>query len=370
MSELNMAISAQGNGQVVELAGAKPLRIEPLPKEEEANWDRLVRPYETRELFHQLVWLDYLEATQGAKKVLYRLMAGSDCMGYFCGAVVKKGPFKVFATPLKGWGTNFMGPIADRDLDQQAFLRALDELARREGFDMVEMESRALSGEILAKAGYEPTEGKTYLVQLGPENPEAMWKNLDSTCRNRIRKAQKSGLVVEDADDPMMVEEFYQQYTALLARKKQPSPYSRERPRQLFDYLKKKDMLFALRIKSKSGEVVATGLFPHDERSMYFWGGASPLAFRQFCPNEFLHWSAMSLAAERGLQTYDMCGYGQFKKKFGGELVYLKRWHKCYSPVTRLARKMYQTYYGYRQRILGGLAKPAAALRQKSEASA
>ena len=31
---------------------------------------------------------------------------------------------------MKGWASNFMGPVVNSDYDQDAFLRAIDELAQ------------------------------------------------------------------------------------------------------------------------------------------------------------------------------------------------------------------------------------------------
>lgn len=56
---------------------------------------------------------------------------------------------------------------------------------------------------------------------------------------------------------------------------------------------------------------------------------------------------------DRGLRVYNMCGYGRFKKKFGGDLVTLKRWHKCYWRTARWARRGYELYFQKRIRLQG-----------------
>ncbi len=343
-------LSGTGAACVEAQAEVPVISLEPLGPEKTPEWDRLTAPFNSRELFHRSIWLRFLQATQGATPLLCTIRAGDAPIGYFSGGIVRKGPFKILGSPLKGWGTNFMGPIANH-LDQEAFLRALDELARRERLSIVELEGRALSEQSMARAGYEATLGKTFLVKLLPETPDGAWNNLESTCRNRVRKAIKSGLFAEDCDDPEVVDEFYGFYSNLMAHKRLPMPYGVERARQLFRHLKTEGLLFAVRVKNKQGEVLAAGLYPHDDRCMYFWGGASSLTQREVCPNEFLHWSAMSFAIQRGVQLYDTCGPGQFKKKFGGELVILRRWHKCFSRSAKAARRMYQAFFEYRNAI-------------------
>jgi lipid II:glycine glycyltransferase (peptidoglycan interpeptide bridge formation enzyme) len=178
-----------------------------------------------------------------------------------------------------------------------------------------------------------------------------MWKALDSTCRNRVRKAIKAGLTAEDVSDEVIADEFYDHYTDVMRRKGLRPPYPREQARLLFRHLKKADLLFALRIRDAEGNVLATGLYPHDDRSMYFWGGASVLDGRDLCPNEFLHWSAMRLGAQRGITCYNMCGSGRFKKKFGGVLITRRRWHKCFSLAATWSRNLYWLYFSEGQRL-------------------
>src|SRR5262249_33901458 len=109
--------------------------------------------------------------------------------------------------------------------------------------------------------------------------------------------------------------------------------------------------LIALRVRNRRGDVIATGLFPHDERAMYFWGGASSSEGYQSCANEYMQWKAMCLAANRGVSRYDMSGNGLFKKKFGGELIERRRWTKCYSSAARWSRSAYQFLFDRRLRL-------------------
>lgn len=328
-------------------------QMEPLTADEAARWDELIAGFASRELFHRQVWLDYLAASRGVEIRQWAIRRGSQTLGYFCGGIVQKGPFRILGSPLKGWGTNFMGPVVNGCLDTSAFLRALDELAARERLAMLELENRNFDGSALESAGYETAPGWTYAVALTPEDPDLMWRALDSTCRNSIRKAFKAGLTVEDTGDLSASDEFYGQYLDLMKRKGLVPPYPRSYPQLLVFHLKRADSLFALRVRDAERQLLATGLFPHDDRTVYFWGGASWEDGRDLCPNEFLHWSAMRLAAERGLRQYDMCGYGRFKKKFGGELVTLKRWHKCYWRTARWARRGYEVYFQKRIRLQG-----------------
>lgn len=343
--------------------------IEPLSEAETARWDELITPYESTQLFHRSPWLDYLAASRGIEVRRWAIKDGDDIVGYFCGGLAQKGPFRILGSPLKGWGTNYMGPIVGPGVDQRALVQVLDDLAAPERIAMTEIESPALGDDILAAQGFQAVRGWTYQVALTPGEPDRMWQALDSVARNRVRKAIKMGLTVENTDDPSIADEFYDQYSELVKRKGFAPPYLRDYPQLLVRHLKKADLLFTLRVRDADGRVLATGLFPHDDRTVYFWGGASRREGRELCPNELLHWTAMSLAAERKLQRYDMCGYGRFKRKFGGELVELKRWNKYYWRSARWARKSYEIYYQAGRRVGAWLPRtPLAADHQASPA--
>ena len=115
-----------------------------------------------------------------------------------------------------------------------------------------------------------------------------------------------------------MTDEYYDEFMEVMTRKGLFPPYGSDRPRLLFRHLYPNDMLLAVQVLSPEGQSIATGLFPHDDKTIYYWGGASRLTGRQYSPNDLMHWSVMEWALKHGLTAYNMCGPGKFKQKFGG----------------------------------------------------
>jgi hypothetical protein len=328
-------------------------QLEPLTPEEAARWDDLIAPYPTRELFHHSAWLDYLAASRSIQIRLWKICAAGSTVGYFCGGILLKGPFRILGSPLKGWGTNYMGPVANPDLNEMAFLEALDQLAIRERLAMVELESSTLSNQTMEGCGYAADVEHCYIIELNPNDPEKMWRRLHAKARKAIRLANQFGLTVEETDDASIAEEVYDQYKEVLARKNLYPTFDRACPRLVFNALKPHGLLFAFRVREAGGQVIATGLFPHDDRTMYFSFTGSRISGWGFFPNDLLQWTAMRSAAERGITTYNMCGRGQFKSKFGGTLRQVNRWHKCYSRTARWARRGYEFYFQERNHLRG-----------------
>lgn len=327
--------------------------LEPLSPDEAARWDDLIAPYETRQLFHRRAWLDYLAATRALRLDFWAIRESGRTLGFFCGGILRKGPFKILGSPLKGWGTNFMGPVAGRDLDGQAFLGAVDDLARRERLAVVEMESPFLEDRTFETHGYEPVEQQTYVVDLVPAEPGKVWDRIDLKSRQKIRKAQRLGASIHEASGADFAAEFYDQFVEVLARKTLSPPYGPECAPALLDRLGREGMVYALEIKDPEGRSIATGIFPHDDRTVYYWGGASRLSGWAYSPNDLLQWAAMEAACKRGIRVYNMCGYGYFKSKFGGSLEHPRRWHKNYSVAARWARRAYHFYFERQIRLRG-----------------
>jgi hypothetical protein len=342
---------------------SKAYEIETLRASEIGRWDDLITPYANRTLFHRRAWLNYLEASQNISVRQWRVSDHGRLVGYFCGGLLRKGPFKILGSPLRGWGTNFMGPVGDGSLSSSAFLAGLEELARRESLSMVELESRALNETALSADRYEPVTTATFVVDITPANTEPMWRRLDSTRRSGILRAQRCGIVVEQAHDAAIADEFYDQYLQVMREKGLLPPYPRSRPRLLFHHLAGVGLLISLRARNANGDVVATGLFPHDDTTLYFWGGASFSEGYKTNANEYLQWTAMTLGAERGLRSYDMCGNGLFKKKFGGELLEVRRWSKCYSRTARWGRNAYEFVFHQRLKLQATVQRALSAPR-------
>jgi lipid II:glycine glycyltransferase (peptidoglycan interpeptide bridge formation enzyme) len=191
----------------------------------------------------------------------------------------------------------------------------------------------------MVAAGFEVQDGVTHLVPISSE--DEAWAAMRSEARNRVRKAEKAGVTVERMEDPEIVRHFHERFVEVYAKQGMTVPFGPERPRSLFDRLFPADRILPL-VAQKDGEVLAAGLFPYDERCIYFWGAASWLRHHALCPNEALHWEVIRFAARNGIAAYNMCGgTSRFKSKFGGDDVPFPTFHRSALPFLQTARKMY-----------------------------
>jgi len=171
-------------------------------------------------------------------------------------------------------------------------------------------------------------------------------------CRRCIRKAEKSGLVIEEVTEPGG---FALQYCAQLgevfAKQSLVPPYSQQRVEQLIDALHPSGMLLLLRARDARGSVIATSIFPGYGDMMYFWGGASVRGGLENRPNEAMMWHAMRWWKARGVARFDMGGGGAYKAKYGGTPIAVPWLRASRSGVVSLLRSGAETALRLKQRI-------------------
>jgi CelD/BcsL family acetyltransferase involved in cellulose biosynthesis len=327
--------------------------LEPLSKEELATWDERIAGYESTQLFHRQAWLDHIGESRGVKIHQWAIRESGRTVGYFCAGIFTKGPFRILGSPMKGWASNFMGPVVNSDYDQDAFLGAIDELAKSQAIATLEIENPLLRDEQMSAHGYDSVAQPTYVVKLTPYDEAPAWELVNPKARQNVRKARRAGCTVVEASDPSMVEEFYDEFVEVLARKGLFPPYGRGVPRSLFKCLYRNGLLLPLQVKDPEGQVIATCLFPHDDKTIYYWCGGSRLSGWKYSPNDLIHWSAIEWGIKNGLTAYNMCGYGNFKSKFGGPLEEPRRWQKYYSTMARWGRAAYARYHTTRIKVRG-----------------
>lgn len=307
------------------------------------DWDVLIQRYQSKTLFHETAWHNHLMDIHPRGRMVYgRLRDGNTTVGHYCGLRVRKMGIPVHGSPLGGTGTNFMGPLIDEHVDMTPVVDALGTGILRWGRSLhLELSNPMLDEELMKRAGYHVQPGVTHLCEV-PAGEEDAWGYIRSTARNRVRKSRKQKVVLERTTDPAIVDRYYEQFGEVYGKQNMALPWGIERVRSLFDRLHGAGRLLALWAKHDE-RVIATGLFPYDDRCIYFWGGASWLKDQHLYPNEHLQWEVLRFAAEEEIPLYNMCGgMSQFKNKFGGEDVGYNTYYRSRWPILKRARNLYR----------------------------
>ncbi len=311
------------------------------------KWDRDIQGFATKTLFHESAWLDFVQTIHPRGQLEYfEIRQGRAAAGYFCAVRVNKvmSFLQVYGSPLPEAGL-YMGPLVSGGVAQAELVQALVRVCRLKRIASLELANDWLDPQLMRRLGFKVSPNVTHICPLARDEASA-WAALKGTCRTRIRKARKSGLEAEITDDSAIVDAFYSYLTLVLRRKGRWPQYGIERPRSLMACLSPADRLFSVRVKYQ-GRVIGVAFYPHDDRSMYYWDGASDPAHLELCPNELLHWTAMREAIRRGIPLFNIGGGplpSRFTRKFGGEDVPYHSYRRNFVPFLETARNLYNWF--------------------------
>lgn len=311
------------------------------------NIQRAVTIYQTP------AWLAFLSETQRGELVIAALKEGQATLGYFLGMIVRKFGLRILGSPFPGWSTSYMGYALSADVDRRRMVQTLIEYAFDElGCVHLEMMDRNLTLRDLDGLGVEYRMLHGFEIDLQRSEDELI-SRMTSACRRCIRKAEREGVVIEEAHDSGFADDYYAQLRDVFAKQGLVPTYDIHRVRRLITHVYPTGQLLLLRARDPSGRCIATGVFPQLNGVMYFWGGASWRQHQILRPNEALQWQAMKIGKRNGVHTYDMGGAGEYKRKYGGREIAVPWFRKSKYGWMSQMRELARRSVVARQRIFG-----------------
>ena len=308
-------------------------------------------------IYQTPAWLTFLSRTQHGELVVGVLREGQETIGYFTGLIVKKSGLRILGSPFPGWSTDYMGFTLSHGVDRRRAVQALIDFAFQElGCVHLEMMDRNLTVSDLDGLGVQHRAYRGFEIDLTRDEDE-LFSSMTSACRRCIRKAEKEGVLVEEAHDLKFADEYYAQLQDVFAKQSLVPTYGIERVRQLITHVHPTGHLLLLRARDRRGRCIATGIFPYMNGVMYFWGGASWRHHQLLRPNEAIHWHAMKIGKGKGLRTYDMGGGGEYKRKYGGNEIEVPWFRKSKYPWIRYLRDMAEQSHTVRQQCIGWISR-------------
>jgi hypothetical protein len=319
--------------------------------------------YEDRLIFHTEPWLRFVAECQRAEPVLATITDGTTPVGHFTGLLTKRYGLRILGSPMAGWTTSYVGFNLDPAMPRRAALEALLPFAFGDlGCAHLEIRDRGLAESDLGGLGLRWSTAPTAVIDLSP-GEDALFGAMASACRRNIRKADKSGVVIEEVtDDPAFADEFYDQLRDVFAKQNLVPTYSIDRVRSLIRNLAPAGRLLLLRARDPEGRCIATAVLPWYHRTMYFWGGASYREHQHLRPNEALIWHALRWAKSRGVTEFDFVGGNSYKAKYGTTEVPVPWARRSRSPLVAGLRDAAKEGFALKQRAVARLtrSRPAA----------
>lgn len=284
------------------------------------DWDAYLGGHGQATIYHDARWGEVMKASYG-NAVFYLTARRS-------GRIV--GVLQLIWQKSFLWGSHLCsmpyfdasGILADDEQAATALLDSARQLGRRHATQWVELRQMTPLDDSLPVRD----DKVTMLLQL-PAGAEAMWKQLKTKVRTKVRKAEKEDFTVIQGREELL-DDFCGIYTRAMRDLGSP-PHSRRFFRNILDAFGQDVLLFSVR--SGDGPLAASLALV---RGRYFhvpWSG-SDTRFRHTGANRILYWSMLKYAAEAGLTTFDFgrstidSGTYEFKKEWGAEPVQLY-WH-------------------------------------------
>lgn len=319
-----------------------------------ADWNRLDK-FADRTVFQTREWVQFVSETQNATPLLAELRDGGEVTGYFTGLTFTRFGVKILGSSFPGWTTPYMGFNMLPGTSRSAALAAVEEMAwSRLKCLHLEVSDPHFTVEDGKALGFTCEFYTSYRTDLR-QSEEELFQKMNSACRRCVRKAEKSGVTVEEVHDLAFADEYYEQLKDVFAKQELVPTYPVDRIRALIKNLAPTGRVLLLRARDPNGNSIASGIFPGFNKIAEFWGNASFRSGQILRPNELIHWYVMRYWKRRGIETYDWGGEGSYKEKYGCTLHrvpwFSKSRYKAISKLRNEAKKMFER----KQRLLGRL---------------
>src|ERR1700733_13557104 len=177
---------------------------------ESADWAQMDQ-FADRTVFQTRSWVRFVSECQKAAPVLAELRDGGGVVGYFTGLTFTKFGVKVLGSSFPGWTTPYMGFNLLHGASRAEALQAL-ELTAWDTLKCLHMEvsDPYFTTEDGRNLGFTCDAFLSYRTDL-TKSEEEIFSQMDSACRRCVRKAEKSGVTIEEASDPSFADDYYEQ---------------------------------------------------------------------------------------------------------------------------------------------------------------
>lgn len=266
-------------------------------------------------LFHSSTWAGVLADAYGIDtKVLLAVDgAGRTIGGLPCSEVVGPGGPRLVAVPFADACDPLLGSPQAWDALRAMLTRSCLPVQLRVTSSPEVVDDPAL--RVLSTARH-------HRLALG-DDPDELHRSFSSACRRAIRRAQRSGVVVERPDDDEFLDEFLRLHVALRKRKYGLLAQPRRFLEAIRDRTRAEDGWLPLVARHQGRVVAATLLLRWRHQLVYKFNASDPAALA-VRPNNLLMWSAVQLGCELGCEHFDLGasdddqpGLVRFKRSFG-----------------------------------------------------
>lgn len=147
--------------------------------------------------------------------------------------------------------------------------------------------------------------GKTIAMDL--TSPEVIWDNIHSKNRNKIRKAEKNGIVIEHGQGMGLFDKFMEIYNATMDKDHAEEYYYFKRPfyESIHDDLRDNYEMFYARLEDR---IIAMSIMIYANGRLNYHLSGSDIEYRNLAPSNLLLYKAALWGCEKGMNTFHLGG--------------------------------------------------------------
>ncbi|RPI73465.1 MAG: GNAT family N-acetyltransferase [Desulfobacteraceae bacterium] len=321
------------------------------------KWDELVYSFPNHTVFHTRKWLSLLEKNQSLTVTKIALYHQGHLVGLLPLSLKKILLMTIAASPFVVEDTPYMGILTER-VHFSGFLKALTPFLKENKIHYFRMISNCFYEAGPDDNAFQWIPKYTHILDLTKSN-RGLWDQLQSRCRTAIRKAEKSGVEIQEMGGRHEIEDYYAMIAQTYGNQRKPCPNPKGLYYDLWDAYDRNQVVF-LHAKFKD-ETIAGMILLIDGKQAYYINGASKNEYKPLSASNLLLWRAITTAKEKDAEIFDFVGsdiprLAKFKESFGGTLSRHTCLEKASSRRIYLLRNQYPKYKQVVGRLMRGLA--------------
>ena len=303
---------------------------------QKVDWEKVYAIGEVN-VFQTSTWINFIAETEKAEPVITAVRSDGGIVGYFTGLIVRKHGLKILGSPFRGWGTYFMGFNLKQGISRDEVLQAFPKFSFEDlGCNYLEIIDPNLACDRARGLTY------PYKVEALPwyafdltKSEDELFASMSACRRKNIRRSVRNSVVIEEANDIEFMDEYYAQFTEVMARQSLEPVYCIDYLRMMYEKFYTTGNLLLLRARDVNGICIATQIYLALNKLAVGWGAASWRERQCLHPNEPLVWYGMKNMKARGIRLLHVGGHAEYYKEgLGCTCVNILRLKKAkYAPL-------------------------------------
>jgi lipid II:glycine glycyltransferase (peptidoglycan interpeptide bridge formation enzyme) len=189
--------------------------------------------------------------------------------------------------------------------------------------------------------GYLKEMAFTHLLDLDGMTEELLWENYKKRVRRDVRKAEKSGIRIDETCDLKEVDILFNLYLETMRRNEAYNTWTKKALQAIYHHLVQQGKAKILLAKLKN-EIIAGIILIFSPETTYYFFAASGQKYLSLCPNDLLVHRGICLTIREGRRFFDLMASQKddiplmnFKEKWGAQKYPFYFYEKSLNPFRR-----------------------------------